>query len=143
MRIDWAIPCGSVQVEDDGEVSAIHGPGFDTLWVDPFPSEVEFIVLLRIAGLPQDFIEEADRGVEAYLLGPGMDPLVSIDFELPAGEPGPDYMEGWELNAMVPLVIQFTPHAEGTHSLDLYVHARHQNCSLFFIVKAGVPPRSN
>jgi hypothetical protein len=139
MRIDWAIPCGGVQIEDDGRVSAINDPGFDTLWVEPFPSEVQFIVLLRIAGLPDDFKEGADRAVEAYLTGPEMDPLISIDFEFPAGEPGPDYMEGWELTRMVPLVIQFTPHAEGTHSLDLYVHSRHQNCSTFFQIKAGVP----
>lgn len=140
MRIDWAIPCGSVHIDEDGRVSAIRDPGFDTLWVDPFPSEVQFIVVLRIAGLPDDFNEEADRTVEAYLLGPGMDPLVSIEFELPAGEPGPDYMEGWELTAMVPLVIQFTPNAEGTHSLDLYLHSRVQNSSLFFHIRAGSPP---
>jgi hypothetical protein len=61
-----------------------------------------------------------------------MDPLLSIPFELPHGEPGPDYMPGWELNATVPLVIQFTPHAVGTHSLDLYVNNRVQSCSIFF-----------
>ncbi len=136
MRIEWAIPCTSATVTDDGRVSGIEDFGFDTIEVDPFPSAVEFIALIRAAGLPDDFREAADRRVDAYLLGPGMDPLLSIPFELPHGEPGPGYKAGWELNATIPLVIQFTPHAVGTHSLELYVHTRHQNRSIFIQIEA-------
>lgn len=130
MRLEWAIPCGSVRIENNGRVSAIEDFGFDTLVVDPFPSPVEFVALIRAVGLPGDFAEDADRIVEAYLLGPGMDPLVSIEFEIRSGEPSPDHMAGWEMNAVIPLFIRFTPHAEGTHSLDLYIHGRVQPCSI-------------
>jgi hypothetical protein len=129
-----------VRVEDDGRVSAMEDFGFDTLHLDPFPSPTEFIVLIRAVGLPEDFAEEADRTVEAYLLGPGMDPLVSIEFELPSGEPEEGHMEGWELWAMIPIFIQFTPHAEGTHSVELYAHGRVQPTSIPFHLHAGRPP---
>jgi hypothetical protein len=140
MRLDWAIPCASARIEESGRVSAIEDFGFDTLWVDPFPSEVQFIVVIRAAGLPSDFLDEANRTIETHLLGPGMDALVSIDFELPTAVPGPGYMEGWELNVMVPLVIQFTPRAEGTHMLELYVRGRVQPCSIPLQIRAGRPP---
>ncbi len=143
MRLDWAIPCASAQIEDDGRVSSIQDFGFDTLWVDPFPSEVEFIALIRAAGLPEDFAEEADRTVEVYLLGPGMESLVNIEFELPSGEPGEDHPEGWELNAVIPVLIQFTPRGEGTHMLEFYVHSRVQPCSIPLQIRAGQPPVSN
>jgi len=139
MRIDWAIPCANARIEDDGRVSAIEEFGFDTWYVDPWPSEVEFIVLLRAAGLPEDFAEDADRGIEVYLLGPGMDSLLSIEFELPSGEPGPNHMQGWELNAVIPVLIQFTPRAEGTHMLEFYVHGRVQPTSLPLWIRAGEP----
>lgn len=139
MRLDWAIPCGSVRIEDDGRVSAIEDFGFDTIVVDPFPSPVELIVLIRAVGLPADFAGDADRIVEAYLLGPGMDALVSLDFEIRSGEPSPGYLEGWEMNAVIPLFIEFTPHAEGTHSLELYLHGRVQPCSVPLQVLASSP----
>jgi hypothetical protein len=142
LRLDWAIPCAQAHLGEDGRVTAIEDFGFDTLWVDPFPSGVQFIALIRAAGLPEDFGDDADRTVEAYLLGPGMDSLLSIEFELPSGEPGPDFMEGWEMTTMVPVLIQFTPRAEGTHSLDFYVHARVQPCSIPFQIRAGSPPYS-
>lgn len=139
MRLDWAIPCASVRVENDGHVSAIEDFGFDTIWVDPFPSQVEFFLLIRAAGLPRDYANESDRTIEVHLLGPGLDPLLSLDFELPASEPGPNHTEGWELTATIPLLVQFTPRAEGTHSLDLYVHGRLQPCSVPFRIRAGTP----
>src|SRR5438552_3711779 len=140
MRLDWAIPCSNARIEDDGRVSAIEDFGFDTLFVDPFPTQIQFIVLIRAVGLPQDFAEDADRTVEAYLLGPGMDPLLSIQFELPSGERPEGFMEGWEMWAMIPVFIQFTPHAEGTHSLDFYVHGRVQPTSIPLQLRAGPPP---
>jgi hypothetical protein len=140
MRLDWAIPCASARIDDDGRVSAIEDFGFDTLWVDPFPSSVEFIALIRAVGLPEDFAEQADRAVEAYLLGPGMDSLLNLEFELPSGEPDENYMAGWEMYAMIPVLIQFTPNAEGTHSLDFYVHTKVQPCSIPFQIRAGTPP---
>jgi hypothetical protein len=142
MRLEWAIPCGSVRIEDDGRVSAIEDFGFDTIIVDPFPSTIELIVLIRAVGLPDDFAEDADRTVDAFLLGPGMDPLLSLEFEIRSGEPRPGYLEGWEMNAVIPLFIEFTPRAEGTHSLDLYLHGRVQPCTVPLRVLAS-PPDSN
>jgi hypothetical protein len=140
LRLDWAIPCIEAEVEDDGRVSAIKDFGFDTLVLDPFPSPTEFIALIRAIGLPHDFAEDADRGVDAYLLGPGMDPLFSIEFELPSGEPHEGMMEGWEMWTMIPVLIRFTPHAEGTHHLDFYVHGRVQPKTIPLMIQAARPP---
>jgi hypothetical protein len=142
MRLDWAIPCGSVTIDDNGNVTETEYLDFDTLEVEAFPSEAEIVVLIRAAGLPEDFLEDADRNVEAHLIGPGMEPLLSIDFELPSLEPGPGYREGWELNAKIPLVLQFTVRAEGTHELDLYIKGKLQPKSVFFQIRPAAKERS-
>jgi hypothetical protein len=66
-----------------------------------------------------------------------MEPLVSLRFEVPTGGPGPTHPAGWEMNAMIPVVIQFTAQAEGTHMVDFYVNGRVQRCPIPFRVLIG------
>ncbi len=55
--------------------------------------------------------------MEVHLTGPGMETLVNLDFDLPTGEPDADHPEGWEVNAVVPIVLQFTPENEGAYMI--------------------------
>jgi hypothetical protein len=70
---------------------------------------VEFVALSRFAGLPPDFAEDADRTVEAYLLGPAMGQVVDITFELHSGTPDDTHAEGWEMNVLIPIIVQLRP----------------------------------
>ncbi len=44
--------------------------------------------------------------------------------EMPTGEPSPDHPEGWEINAYVPIVFQFTPEEPGPYTLALHLNDR-------------------
>jgi hypothetical protein len=120
MRLDWVIPCTAVVFHENGGVT-IEGAGFDCLQVDALPQRITLTVLLRVAGLPDDFTEDASRTIEVYMTGPGMENLAALDFEVSAGEPGPDSKPGWELWQFVPLAIAVTVQREGAHMIDVYL----------------------
>jgi hypothetical protein len=132
MRFEWAIPCMRVNLTDG--IAGVEGACFDVIEAPSLPMPVEFIAFVRVLGLPEEFAEEADRSVEVYLTGPGMEPLISLQFEVATGEPGPEHPAGWEMNAMIPIVIQFTAQAEGAHMIDFYVNGRVQRCPIAFRV---------
>lgn len=137
MRLDWAIPCMSVSLENAVAI-AIENACWDYLQVPELPQPIEFVAFCRFAGLPEDFAEEADRTVEAYLLGPAMSQVVEISFELPSAEPAPDHPAGWEMNAPVPVIVQFTAEAVGAYGLDFYIGGKYQRASFTF--RIGLDP---
>ena len=121
MRLEWVIPCTEVHFPAGEEPITIHGAGFDHINVPALPQRIDFTVLLRVAGLPFDFTEDAPRTIEVYLTGPGLDHLAALDMEVPPGEPGPDHVEGWEVWTFVPVAIGFTAQQAGPHMLDIYL----------------------
>jgi len=139
MRIEWAIPCESVTVDDDDHVSAIHNFGFDAVWVGSVPAEIDFVVVFRFVGQPEDFTEEADRYVEVILTGPRTEVLMETTLEVQPGEASPDHPEGWEIYTVIPLLVEFTAHAEGAHVLNFYLSGRLQRCSIPLLVRVAGP----
>jgi hypothetical protein len=107
-----------------GVAQRIENASWDMLTVPQLPQQIQFIALTRFVGLPEDFAEEADRRVRAELAGPGMDELVAVEFEVPGGEPTPDHPEGWEMNAQVPVVVEFTAEEPGPYTLTFYLNDR-------------------
>lgn len=138
MRLDWAIPCTAVSL-NDGIAVVIENACWDFLAVPELPQPVEFTAFARFCGLAEDFREEADRTVEAYLLGPAMGQVVDITFELPSGEPEPDHPEGWEMNAPIPIIVQFTAEEEGAYGLDFYIGGKYQKASFTFRIGVEEP----
>jgi hypothetical protein len=125
MRLDWTIPCMGVSLEN-AVITRLERAGWDELHVESLPAEIEFIVLVRLLGQPEEFAEGTDHTMEANLTGPGMEGVANVVFNLPSSEPGPDHPEGWEMNALIPIVLQFTANSEGTYMVDLYVDGRYQ-----------------
>jgi hypothetical protein len=124
MRLDWTIPCMGVSLEN-AVITRLEGAGWDELHVEGLPAEIEFIVLARLLGQPEEYAEEGHT-MEANLTGPGMEGVANVVFDLPTSEPGPDHPEGWEMNALIPIVLQFTANSEGTYMVDLYINGRYQ-----------------
>jgi hypothetical protein len=124
MRLDWAIPCMGCGIEN-GVIVRIENAAWDILWVPESPASLEFIVLIRLLGQPEEFAE-GGHTMEALLTGPGMEGVAQVEFEVPTGEPDPIHPEGWEVNAVIPVLVQFTANAEGTYMVDLYVDGRYQ-----------------
>lgn len=94
-------------------------------------------MLIRVVGLREDFMPSADRTIGVMLSGPGLEELLSLEFEARSGEPRADHPEGWEVNTMLPVLIQFTAQDEGTHSIDFSVNRRLQACPIpFRVVRA-------
>lgn len=137
MRVEWAIPCMGVAISPGGIIERIENAAFDVLTAQSLPAPLQFIVLARFVGQREEFTEEADRRVRASLQGPGMDELLHLDFEIPSGDPSADHPEGWEVNANVPVVIQFTPDEAGTYTLTFYVNDRAAWSLAFRIAAAG------
>jgi hypothetical protein len=139
MRIEWAIPCESVTVDVDDHVSAIHNFGFDAVWVPSVPAEIDFVVVFRFVGQREDFTEEADRRIEVILTGPRTEVLMETTLEIRPGEASPDHPEGWEIYTVIPLLVEFTAHAEGAHVLNFYLSGRLQRCSIPLLVRVSAP----
>ena len=112
---------------------------FDMLFVEELPAPIELVVVIRVCGLPEEFAEGAERTVEVKLRDPGLDELRSMDFEVRTGGPSPDHPEGWEMNTMIPILLQFTALQEGAHSLDFYANGKLQRCPITFRVVEGAP----
>jgi hypothetical protein len=129
----------SVSIEN-GVIARLENACWDELALPHVPAQLEFIALLRLLGQPEDFAEDARRDIEAYLTGPGMEHLASIEFEVPSWAPSPEHPEGWEMNMPLAVIVQFTAQAEGTHVLDFYVNCRHENhYSVPFRIKIAEP----
>jgi hypothetical protein len=139
MRLDWAIPCMSVNLEN-GVALSIENACWDSLNVPELPHPIEFVAFARFVGLPGDFAEEADRTVEAYLLGPAMGQVVDISFELPSSEPPPALPAGWEMNWPMPILVQFTAEEAGPYGLDFYIGNKYQKASFTFRIEVAGPP---
>jgi hypothetical protein len=123
-----------------GVIERIDNACWDVLWTAELPSAMEFITLVRVLGQPDEFDSEANHTMEANLTGPGMEGVAQVEFDLPTGEADPTHPEGWEVNALIPILMQFTARNEGTYMLDLYVDGRYQKGrSLPFRVKLGSP----
>ena len=103
----------------------IRGAGVGEVVVQGLPTRINLTVLLKAVGLPADFLEDAPRNVEVYLLGPGLEAVTSLNFDIPHGEPGDDYEEGWETWSYVPLALRFTVTQAGHHMIDIYLNGRH------------------
>lgn len=138
MRLEWAIPCLSVSLQE-GLVARLEQACFDRLAVPALPAPIEFIVLVRALGQVEEFDENAERNIKLELKGPSMEDIISVEFELPTGELQPDHPEGWEMNAVVPIVIQFTAEDEGTYMLTFEVNGRVQRCSVPFRIALPEP----
>ena len=82
--------------------------------------------------------------MEANLTGPGMEGVANVEFELPTGEPDPGNPEGWEVNALIPILLQFTASSEVTYMVDLYVDGRYQQGrSIPFRVQVDQPSKES
>ncbi|MGH3036485.1 MAG: hypothetical protein ACRDMU_04820 [Gaiellaceae bacterium] len=103
----------------------IRGAGVNEVVVSSLPTRINITVLLKAVGLPTDFLESAPRNVEVYLLGPGMEAVDSLNFDIPHGEPGEGYEEGWEIWQFVPVALRFTVTQPGHHMIDIYLNSRH------------------
>ena len=135
MRLEWAIPCLSVSLQE-GLVARVEHACFDQLGVSELPAPIEFIVLVRVLGQVEEFRENAPRDLKIDLKGPVMEELVSVELELPSSDPSPEHPEGWEMNAHIPIVVQFTAEDEGTYTITFEVNEHLQRCSVAFRVTA-------
>ena len=131
MRLEWAIPCLSVSLQDN-LVARIETACFDQLGVPALPAPIEFIVLVRALGQREEFMEGADRTVKLDLKGPALEDIISVEFELPSGDPAAEHPSGWEMNAIVPIVVQFTAEDEGAYLITFEIGGRVQRCSVPF-----------
>jgi hypothetical protein len=117
------LACDSAEIVD-GSLANITRGGITGFWVASFPEDVELQAVVRFSGLEADFHEDADRSVEANLVGPGGGLLVALDFEIPAGRADPLHQPGWEATFTMRLEIEFTAEQEGGHMLEFYVGGR-------------------
>lgn len=124
MRVEWAIPCITAGMQDG--LLVIQGGAFNRLGVKTLPSEIGFIVTLRLAGHREEFLEDAPRTMEAHLLGPNLGQIQKLEFQVPTSEVSEEHPEGWELATNLFVAVRFLAEEEGAYSLDFYVNGKLQ-----------------
>jgi hypothetical protein len=141
MRVEWAIPCMHLEQQPNG-LLALRDACFNRVTAQTLPSEVGFIVALRLSGQPEEFAEEAPRALRAQLLGTDMDEIQVLEFEAPVGGEPPDtHPAGWEVAMTLPVVVQFEAADEGSHSIDFYGNGKLQaGKSVTIWVALATPP---
>jgi hypothetical protein len=132
LRLLWAVPCRSATIGPGG--ADIEGAGVNNVWVPSLPAELSFTILLGLGSVP----EYPEGELELHLLGPGLDPLQSLDTTI-AAAPTPDWEEGSEIVGLVPVVLRFDANNPGNHSVEIYIDGKHRQ-SIFFVVRVGTPP---
>ncbi|MGZ4333880.1 MAG: DUF6941 family protein [Gaiellaceae bacterium] len=142
MRVEWAIPCLGVQQQPDGLLN-LAGASFTRIAVRQLPGQVRFIIALRLIGEPEDFAEDASRMIRAPLLGPDMEPITELEFEVPHAGPElhADHPPGWERSLNLPLGVQYMAEQEGRHSIDFYVNEKFQAGRSVAVWVAEQPPQ--
>ena len=116
---------------------------FNRISPNKLPSEVAFIIALRLTGQPEDFTEEAERMLRAHLLGPGMTELEDLEFEGPTVETVPeDHPAGWELALTYPVMVRFEALEARAHTIDFYVNGKLQagRSVAFWVAEPPAPP---
>jgi hypothetical protein len=115
LRVDWVIPCRFVEVTNG--LATIVGAGIDTFTVPQLPSPVGMSLALRICGLP----DTAQHDLEIDILGPSMESIqepLKTQFSM---TPQPGNVAGWEVQALLPIVLQFEAPDDGTYTLNVSV----------------------
>jgi hypothetical protein len=120
LRIDWAIPCRFVEVNEG--LATMVGAGANIFTVPPLPQPVGFMIALRIVA---DEDDHADHVFGSQVLGPDMEPvgeLISAEFNM--GPVNPNKPAGWEQSLAVPTAVQFMAEEEGQYTVRLSVDDR-------------------
>lgn len=63
-----------------------------------------------------------------------MTPIDAMETDLELTPEGQGIASGFEMHALVPIVVRFTAEQEGVHSIEIYVDGRHRD-SVFFLVR--------
>ncbi len=137
MRVQWALACQEIET-DESALAHARGIGVDAVFVPELPATVTLIALARIAA----GLDEIDKPAhfEAHMLGPGMDAVASLEFDLTLGDPSPIHPEGWEMTTLMPLVVEFTAESEGAHGLELRIDNKVQRDVVWWYVREGDLP---
>ena len=139
MEIAWAVSCDSLEWRDDGTVD-LSGAGFDTIYVDELPADLEVIVVVRL------FLEEGEHGnIEVEARAPDTTVLGSATFTMVA-DPGPTHQPGYRVSQIEAITIADIPaDSPGIYSIELYLEGErealplHRRRSIQFNVVEGLP----
>jgi hypothetical protein len=125
-------PAASLDVT--GGLATIVGAGIDTFTVPQLPMPVGINLAMRIVGLP----DSVQHDLEIGILGPSMesvqDPLKTT-FRMTSQPGNPP---GWEVQALVPVGLQFQALEDGTYTLNVSVD-RASKSSPFRVIIAAAP----
>jgi len=143
LRVDWAIPCLHLEQQPNG-LLALRDACFNRLGVQELPTELRFIVALRLAGQPEDFFEDSQRALRAHLLDPNMEEIINMEFEAPVvSDPPENHPAGWEVALTYPVVVNFQATEVGSYSIDFYVNDRFQAGTSVALWVAIDPPATS
>ena len=116
MRVDWAIICRYVEVNNG--LATIVGGGLDVFTVVAVPVELPITIALRAVGLP----DANEHTLEVLVIDPMMAPAgeagVQAKFTMAAN---PNHPPGWELNLTAPIIVNVPIEQAGTYTIDIKV----------------------
>jgi hypothetical protein len=122
LRVDWAIPCRYVEVNDG--LATIVGAGVDTFWVPEMPAAVGVLIAIRIVGSPEEMAPGVEHNLVVRVLDPGMEEISRIEGRGGASGTNPLAQEGFEQASIIPTMQQFEVPAEGNYTIEIRIDDR-------------------
>jgi hypothetical protein len=114
VNIAWMIPCRYVEVHDN--LATIVGAGIDTMTVAAVPTPVQFMLAVRITGLPEEFDPAVQRAFANRVRDPHGEVIGEVRGEIGIG--AESARADWLAGASLPMAIGFEVSEVGTYTIE-------------------------
>lgn len=134
MRVDWAIPCRYVEINDG--LATIIGAGIDTFTVLELPVDLQVLLAVRLVGPSVDFQPDRQHELVGRVLDTQMNEISQLTSTFNA-LPNPTHLAGWEQATIFGVVHQFRADTAGAYTIDLAVDGQGHTVPLIVRVPGG------
>ncbi len=118
MRVDWAIPCRYVEVQQ-GAGAVLVGAGADTALVPSLPMAIQLLFAVRYLGMPEEMDGEIEHPVSVRIFSPSGEQIGEQSGQLKAQ--ATQLIPGYLAELIVPSAVVFEPQEYGTYHFEFSI----------------------
>ena len=124
-------------MEGNNGLATIVGAGIDTLTLPALPNPVQFLMAVRLVGVPDNAQHTVTMSIDAPSMVQASEPMTSPPF-LFSRPPG--LAEGWEGGILMPMGCQFLATEEGPYMVTVTVdQASSQSVPMRIVIGQPAP----
>jgi hypothetical protein len=118
VRVDWAIPCRYVEVQQ-GAGAVLVGAGADTAAVPTLPMPIQLLFAVRYVGAPDELDGEAEHPISCRIFNPAGDQIGEQSGLLKAQ--ATQLIPGYVAELIVPTGVVLEPNEYGTYGFEFSI----------------------